>query len=406
MYDEVTIGARLRILRRWRRMSLEQLAGLAGLSPSFLSMAERGQRALDRRSHIAALAAALKVSETELVGGPHLSADPVQSQPHANITALRLALTSAELGESAVDRARPVAELAATLAGPIEQAWRRNDYVTEGRLLPSVMDELHYHVANPADEHTHRLALETLVEAAVHASGLARNLGYPDLGHIASALAVAAAARLDDPVARGKAMFVFARSDGSDWARAAQRAVREIERLQPHVRDDRPESIHVLGMLMLNAAMATAASLKADTARGWLSEAADLARRVDDDIDRNWESFSATNVRIWRVKIGVELGESGRRVRELGSGVDLTRLATYPARKANFLTETGRGLAREKSTREEAVRWLLQAEKAGPQRFRNNARVRETLAVMLEQARSSAGGRELRGLAARVGVPH
>jgi transcriptional regulator with XRE-family HTH domain len=83
MHDATTIGARLRVLRRWRGMTLAQLAGQAGLTPSFLSMAERGQRALDRRSHISALAAALRVSEIDLVGGPHLTKDPVQSQPHA-----------------------------------------------------------------------------------------------------------------------------------------------------------------------------------------------------------------------------------------------------------------------------------------------------------------------------------
>ena len=53
--DENTIGARLRILRRWRGLTLTELAGLADLSPSFLSMCERGQRMLDRRSHIAAV---------------------------------------------------------------------------------------------------------------------------------------------------------------------------------------------------------------------------------------------------------------------------------------------------------------------------------------------------------------
>ncbi len=52
--DEATIGARLRILRRWRGMSQVELAGLAGLSPSFVSMVEHGTRMLDRRSHIAA----------------------------------------------------------------------------------------------------------------------------------------------------------------------------------------------------------------------------------------------------------------------------------------------------------------------------------------------------------------
>ena len=67
----------------------------------------------------------------DIVGGPHLSADPAQSAPHAHISALRSALTSVELGESVLDQARPVTDLAKLLTGPIEQAWRRNDYETD-----------------------------------------------------------------------------------------------------------------------------------------------------------------------------------------------------------------------------------------------------------------------------------
>ncbi|HXP21114.1 MAG TPA: helix-turn-helix transcriptional regulator [Streptosporangiaceae bacterium] len=36
--DEITIGARLRTLRRWRGMTQAQLAGLADMSPSFVSI--------------------------------------------------------------------------------------------------------------------------------------------------------------------------------------------------------------------------------------------------------------------------------------------------------------------------------------------------------------------------------
>lgn len=90
--DEAMIGARLRVLRRWRGMTQVQLAGLADLSPSFVSMIENGNRSLDRRSHIAAIATALRVSEADLVGGPHLSPDRQQSDPHQAIPALREAL--------------------------------------------------------------------------------------------------------------------------------------------------------------------------------------------------------------------------------------------------------------------------------------------------------------------------
>jgi len=110
--DEITIGARLRTLRRWRRKTQVELAGLAGLSPSFLSMVESGQRPLDRRSHIAALASALMVSETDLVGGPHLTPDPMQSDPRMGIPALRVALQTNTLTTPAVNRARPLPDVA------------------------------------------------------------------------------------------------------------------------------------------------------------------------------------------------------------------------------------------------------------------------------------------------------
>jgi transcriptional regulator with XRE-family HTH domain len=115
MYDEATIGVRLRALRRWRGMTLAQLAGQADLSTSFLSMAERGQRPLDRRSHIAALAAALKVSETELTGAPHLGADPIQSDPHLRIPAIRAVLQTSTFTEPSIEQARPLSELLAEL---------------------------------------------------------------------------------------------------------------------------------------------------------------------------------------------------------------------------------------------------------------------------------------------------
>ena len=118
--DEITIGARLRILRRWRAKSQVELAGLAGLSPSFLSMVETGQRPLDRRSHIAALASALKVPETDLVGGPHLTPDPLQSDPHMGIPALRVVLQTNTLTTPAVERARPLRELAQAVKTGIE----------------------------------------------------------------------------------------------------------------------------------------------------------------------------------------------------------------------------------------------------------------------------------------------
>jgi transcriptional regulator with XRE-family HTH domain len=56
----------LRRVRRRRGLTTTALADLAGLSPSFISMVETGQRPLRRRDHINALAAVLRVPPAEI----------------------------------------------------------------------------------------------------------------------------------------------------------------------------------------------------------------------------------------------------------------------------------------------------------------------------------------------------
>ncbi len=127
---------------------------------------------------------------------------------------------------------------------------------------------------------------------------------------------------------------------------------------------------------------------------------------MPDSPTQNWQSFSATNVNIWQVTVGVENGQGGTAVLELADKVTLDRLDPKATRRASFMADVGRGLARESKTQVEAVRWLRQAEDAAPQRIRNSAPVRETVSYLLNRARAAAGGRELRGMAARMGLPH
>ena len=404
--DEVTIGARLRTLRRWRGKSQVELAGLAGLSPSFLSMVETGHRPLDRRSHIAALANALKVSETDLVGGPHLTPDPLQSDPHMAIPALRVALQTNTLTRPAVDRARPLGDLARAVTTDIEPFRLVGDYVQIGQVLPGLLDELHYYVADPADEAARRLALGILIEACVCAGTMAKNLGYSDLACLAAVRAQEAATLLDDPVGKGKASFAWLLTlpRAGSWDRTLVAAERVANDLEPQLRD--PLGLQVLGMLTLTTSLAAASLQRSDRASHWLTEAAHIAARVPDNPTWNWQSFSATNVNIWQVTIGVERGESGTGILELAHNVTLDRLDPKATRRASFMADVGRGLSREPKTQVEAVHWLRQAEEAAPQRIRNSAPVRETVAYLLNRARIAVGGRELRGMAARMGVPH
>jgi hypothetical protein len=368
-------------------------------------MVEHGTRMLDRRSYVSAIASALKVSETDLVGGPHLSADKQQSDPHMAIPALREALQTNRLSRPAVEHARPLPELASAVAQRIEPLRADSDYAGAGALLPDVLDELHWYTAHASDGAAQKLALETLIEACVTAGLLARSLGYMDLAHVAVLRAEEAATLLDDPVQQGKVeclrVWTFPRE--RSWDRRLLAAERAADALEPHARD--PLGLQVLGMLTLHAALGAAVVQRPETVSHWLGEADQLAARVPDDLRGNWQSFSKTNAGLWRVAISVERGESGGAVLELAEGIDQARIGLR-TREASFLADVGRGLAREPRMRQEAVHWLRKAENSAPQHIRNHPATRETVAYLLGRATATAGGRELRGMAARMGVPH
>jgi transcriptional regulator with XRE-family HTH domain len=413
MHEVGTIGARLRILRKWRGMTLAQVAGQAGLSTSFLSMVERGERALDRRSHIAAIAAALRVSEVDVVGRPHLPDDPALSDPHGAIPALRIALQTNSITRPAVETARPLPELVAEMTGTVEPLIRLCEYGECGRYLPGLIEELSLHAHSPVDEAGQGLALESLVTVYGHAAEFAKcYAGQRDLSYLAAAQAVQAADMLGSPVQQGKAAMRELLSMPHDgipglavWERTHSIAKRAADRLEPHARDQL--GLQVLGMLALMTSMSAAAMNRYDVATQWLDEAAGIARRVSDDIDHNWMGFSPTNVGVWQISIGLERGETGGRMLEMARRVKVDKLDKYRSRQATLFADVGRGLAREKRTREQAVRWLSRAEQVAPQFIRSNSAMRDSVQVLLTHSISApAVGRELRGMAARMGIPH
>src|ERR1700678_3382582 len=281
--DEATIGQRLRRLRLWRGMTLAEVGGLAGVTAAYLSMVERGLRPLDRRSTISALAAALRVSETDLTGGPHLGSDREQSAPHLAIPALRVALESNSLTEPSDDYARSSDDLASEVE-TLNRLYRQKcDYAGVGERLPAVIDELHVRACPAASEADRKAALGALVEACVTAAFMAKDLGYPDLAYVAGVRAEEAAQMAGDPVTKGVAAFIrfhTAPRALRSWDRSLTLAERAADALEPHVRG--AKAISVAGLLTLSAALAGAVLQRGSVVEHWLSESAEFASRVPD----------------------------------------------------------------------------------------------------------------------------
>ncbi|MGH3620767.1 MAG: helix-turn-helix domain-containing protein, partial [Sciscionella sp.] len=96
MVDEPSdLGRRLRRIRQARGKSLVAIAGLTGISASHLSRLEYGERALDRRSLVVALATALGVAPQDLTALPVPA--PGNGGTDAAVHAVRVTLLAVDL---------------------------------------------------------------------------------------------------------------------------------------------------------------------------------------------------------------------------------------------------------------------------------------------------------------------
>ena len=82
-----TIEQRLREIRKWRGKSLRVVAELAGVTESYLRRLELGQRPLDSRSKLEALAAAFQVAPSEITGQPYPPSTENEAVAHATAQA-------------------------------------------------------------------------------------------------------------------------------------------------------------------------------------------------------------------------------------------------------------------------------------------------------------------------------
>src|SRR5882724_4477852 len=94
------IGTRVAYWRRRRGgMAQATLAGLAGVSQSYISQVEAGRKNVERRSTLVALAAALNVTVADLLGQPGDPTDPNRDTVTSLIPSIRAALIELEEDE-------------------------------------------------------------------------------------------------------------------------------------------------------------------------------------------------------------------------------------------------------------------------------------------------------------------
>ena len=385
------IGTRIAYWRRRRDgMTQAHLAGLAGVGQSYISQVEAGLKAVDRRSTLIALAAALQVSTTDLTGEPGDPTDPGRNKVAAAVPAIRAAIIDLDEGE----RAAPVrsrAEVEAQMA-QVDVMRARSEYIQVLPLLPAYLRD--------AAGHGGPLA----VHAAYMASVCLRNLGYRDLALPAAKLAVAAAAEFEHAAWLGAARFTHTLAmpieSAATTAKVAEKAIAELQSAAADV-----EVRQTLGQMHLSASMACAVAGRTDDAAAHLAAAKVEADSLGDPADGtgfNQCSFGPTNLGLWQMTVAVETGEYGR-------AIEISRTVTpAPLRMANrhqaYWMTLGRALSHSGKTDRQALVALVQAERAAPSVFALNATIHDSISAMVYRARRRSVSGELRTLARRMGV--
>src|SRR5262249_61964168 len=175
------IGTRIRYWRRRRNgMTQQQLADFAGVSQSYISKVEAGEKSIERRSTLVNVAAALQVSVADLLGQPGDPTDPLKAGVAAVVPTIRLALIEIEEDAPRVPVRGPD-QLAADI-DHLVQLRSRSDFAAIATRLPSLLPDAA--AAGPLQ----------LAKVSYEASVTLRRFGYRDLALTVAKIAVSAAA--------------------------------------------------------------------------------------------------------------------------------------------------------------------------------------------------------------------
>jgi transcriptional regulator with XRE-family HTH domain len=386
--EPVAIGRRSRVIRRCRGLSLDEVAGLAGMGADHLSMLESGERRFERCGQIEDLANAIGCSVTDLTGQPYLPVDRATADALAVVPGIREAIYSTALDDPPDQSARPVAELARW----VQQAHEHLDqdrYAHAGRDLGILLTELHVH-ATARDTDARHPALAALVTACHVASAIAGVIGYHDLALFTGRRGLDAAALLGDPVVVGLARFGWAWKWVSVGARPQAEAANRLALAQlaavadPSAADT--GAAEMLGMHHLLAAKLAARAGRAGDVRDQLDQARELAERTG---ERNTAMlhFGPTTVALWTLSVGADLGEGLRAYEQAHPDrVDVQGLRSR-SRTGCYHFDLARALAQDEAHHDEAVRHLDLADQAAPVRMRNSPIVRELMEELTQRAR-------------------
>ncbi|MFC0599883.1 helix-turn-helix domain-containing protein [Streptomyces palmae] len=378
--EEPGIGDRVARLRTRRKLTQEGLAERAGLSVDVVRKLEQGVRQTARLTTLNALARALDVEPSVLLGQP-ATFEVREDGEQPSVLALRQAISpiSDLLAEEPDPEDPPtIAELRHSLRST-ERIRREGRLGEIGTLLPQLIRDAKC-AARAHSGGEAAAAQSVLAEAYQVAATTLTALGKEDAGFTALERSLDAARKGDDPhlhtVAISSLAWILTKQ--GRLADAERAALATAERIEPGFRSQ-PVELALWGVLLLRAATAAVRLEHRDTVRELLNLAGAAAARIGTDRLDYATPFGPTNVGVAKVNFLVEMEESAEAVRAARTVPDLESLP--PTWRARFHVD--RALAYTDLNREEfALNALLTAERTAPEWMRYHSTSRRLVAEL------------------------
>jgi transcriptional regulator with XRE-family HTH domain len=341
-------GERIQVLRERKGLTRPVLAGLVGMSASWLKGIERGSRLPPRLPMLVKLAEALDVGDVVILAGSDMNLTngtsiPLVSFariPHAAVPAIRDAVRAPmiRVPDTHVD--------VQMLGGRVADAWalwhssptHRDDV---GRILPTLVGDART-VARTAQGPDRRHANGLLVDVYALVQHELVWASEPELVWVVADRCMTAAHEADDPLALAGGAWTLAmveRSIGDDDS-ALGLVEDAADLLRPRLEDEGDRFQSMYGALLLHAATTCARAGREGDALRYLDEAGGVAGRLSAKYHHPWTQFGASNVAVHEVSIRADLSKSGT-AREQAQRIDPDTIPSRE-RRARLMVEIAR----------------------------------------------------------------
>lgn len=401
-------GERIQILRERKGLSRPVLAGLVGMSPSWLKGIERGMRLPPRLPMLVKLAEALGASDIAVLAGTDMNIGGAASVPvlsfaripHAAVPAIREAVRDPLLTVSGFSDV-------VALASRTADAWRlwhtsRSHRTDVGRILPRLITDARVaaRASQGQDRRAANAVLADVYALAQHEIVWASESGLTTL---VADRAMSAAQEADAPAALAGAAWTLGmvmRSAG-DTDGALTLALDAVALVEPRMEDGTRELHGLMGALYLHAATTCArAGREGDAWRHW-DRANDISGRLPDHYHHPWTMFGASNVALHAVSISADLSKS-QEARARAERIDPESIPSLERRG-----RLGVEIARSYHQRRDypaVLHWLEQAYQASADSVSYSPSARQMASDVLDHG-SPLTARRARSLASSIGLP-